>query len=95
MFEIPHQVLAKWAAGKPTIKALYAFGSYARGEAGPDSDLDLAFDFIDVDDPLSELIEKAAAWKAELNRLTGIVVKDVRLSTDVVAQGPKLLIFSR
>ena len=59
MPEIPHQVLAKWAVGKPTIKALYVFGSYARGQARPDSDLDLAFEFINVDAPLSELIEKA------------------------------------
>ena len=52
MLEIPRQALGKWAAGKPTIKALYVFGSYARGEARPTSDLDLAIDFVDVDDPL-------------------------------------------
>jgi predicted nucleotidyltransferase len=75
--EIPRQVLAQWAAAKPTIKALYVFGSYAQGAARPDSDLDLAFDFIDADDGLSELIWNAAAWKAELTQLTGVVVKDV------------------
>jgi predicted nucleotidyltransferase len=95
MPEIPHQVLAKWAVGKPTIKALYVFGSYARGQARPDSDLDLAFEFINVDAPLSELIEKAESWKAELCQLTGVVVKDVRLITDPVAQGTKVLIFGR
>jgi uncharacterized protein len=26
------------------VSALYLFGSYARGEAGPESDIDLAFD---------------------------------------------------
>jgi predicted nucleotidyltransferase len=95
MCEIPREILVRWAASKPTINCLYVFGSYAHGEAGSDSDLDLAFDFINVDEPLAELIEKAAAWKAELGRLTGIVIKDVYLSTDAVAQGPKVLIFSR
>jgi predicted nucleotidyltransferase len=95
MREIPYQILAKWAVGKATIKALYVFGSYARGEARPDSDLDLAFDFIDADEALSEVIERAAAWKAELTQLTGIMIKDVYLSTDKAAQGPRVLIFSR
>jgi Nucleotidyltransferase domain len=68
------------------------FGSYARGEARPDSDLDLAFDFIDADEALSEMIERAAAWKAELSQLTGIMIKDVYLTTDKVKNlGPTLL----
>ena len=95
MLEIPRLVLAKWAATKPTIKALYVFGSYARGGARPDSDLDLAFAFVDVDDSLSEMIMNAAAWKAELCNLTGLVVKDVYLSTDKAAQGAKVQVFSR
>ena len=37
--------LQGWAATKPTIKALYVFGSYASGVAQPGSDLDLAFEF--------------------------------------------------
>jgi predicted nucleotidyltransferase len=95
MYKIPHEVLAKWAQAKPTIKTLYVFGSYAEGTARRDSDLDLAFDFMNVDEPLSELIENAADWKAELSRLTGIVVKDVYLVTDAVSRGPKVLIFRR
>src|SRR5580698_10265859 len=87
MLKIPHQVLTDWAAGKPTIKSLYVFRSYARGEARPDSDLDLAFEFIDADDGLSELITNAAAWKGELSQLTGLVIKDLYLSTDTAAQG--------
>lgn len=54
------------------------------------------FDFTAVvDNPLSELIENAAAWKAEVSRLTGLVVKDVYLSTDGPARGQKVLVFSR
>jgi predicted nucleotidyltransferase len=94
--EIPRQILMQWAAAKPTIKALYVFGSYAQGATKPDSDLDLAFEFnAAVDDALSELICNAQAWKAELTQLTGIVVKDLYLSTDAAARGPKVLVFRR
>ena len=78
---IPREALRTWAASKPTIKALYVFGSYARGKAHQDSDLDLAFEFADVDEADAELICKAAAWKAELSLLTGITVKDLYHST--------------
>jgi predicted nucleotidyltransferase len=93
--EIPHQTLTNWAATKPTIKAVYVFGSYARGEARPDSDLDLAFDFFDDSDALAELIAIAAAWKVELTRLTGIVVKDLYLGSDGASRGPRAQVFSR
>ena len=73
--------LQSWAATKPTIKALYVFGSYARGAAQPDSDLDLAFEFTGVDEADAELIYNARAWKIELTRLTGITVKDLYHST--------------
>ncbi len=92
---IPSGLLAEWAAGKLSIKALFVFGSYARGEARPDSDLDVAFEFIDADDGLSELITNAAAWKVELSQLTGLVIKDLYLSTDTAAQGACVQVFSR
>jgi predicted nucleotidyltransferase len=38
------------------VRALYLFGSTARGEAGPESDVDLYFDY---DDPRFSLIELA------------------------------------
>lgn len=96
MLEIPREALTSWAAGKPTIKALYVFGSYARGEAQPQSDLDLAFEFTDVDDADAELIENAQAWKVELTQLTGVEVKDLYHSTATAARsGPALLIFER
>jgi predicted nucleotidyltransferase len=95
MRSIPREVLARWAAAHPTVRTLYVFGSYARGDAYAESDLDLAFDFTDSTEALSELIENAAPWKAELTRLTGIKVKDLYLSTDPPAQGPKLEVFRR
>jgi hypothetical protein len=94
--EIPRQILARWAAGKPTIKALYVFGSYARGEARPDSDLDIAFDFTGVDEDDVELIGNARAWKTELTLLTGIKVENLYPATAApVTNGPSVLIFRR
>ena len=87
--------LATWAAGEPTIKALYVFGSYTRSEQTRTSDLDLAFEFMNVHVPFVELITNAQAWKAEVSRLTGLVVKDVYLSTSPVAQRDRVLVFSR
>jgi predicted nucleotidyltransferase len=87
--------LATWAAGKPTIKALYVFGSYARSEQTRTFDLDLAFEFVGVGQDFVELTTNARAWKAEVSRLTGLVVKDVYLSTSPVAQRDRVLVFSR
>jgi predicted nucleotidyltransferase len=91
---IPREALRRWAATKPTIKALYVFGSYARGEARPGSDLDLAFEFTGVDEADAELICNAKAWKAELILLTGIAVKDLYHSTAAPARnGPTVQVF--
>jgi predicted nucleotidyltransferase len=91
---IPREALRRWAASKPTIKALYVFGSYARGEAQPDSDLDLAFNFTNVDEADAELICNARAWKTELTRLTGITVKDLYHSDAApVRCGPMVQVF--
>ena len=96
MPEIPHDILVTWAASKPTVKALYVFGSYARGEARPESDLDLAFEFAGVDNDDAELIENASAWKAELTELTGIPVRHLYHSTAApVRNGPSVLVFRR
>jgi predicted nucleotidyltransferase len=88
--------LASWAKSKPTIKALYVFGSYAKGTAKPSSDLDLALDFVDgIDDELSELIVNAGAWKQELTALTGLLVKDIYLASDQVVGATCFTVFTR
>ncbi len=38
-------LVAEWANSRPVIATAYIFGSYVRGDAGPDSDLDLFIDF--------------------------------------------------
>jgi predicted nucleotidyltransferase len=88
--------LQGWAATKPTIKALYVFGSYASGAAEPGSDLDLAFEFTSVDEADAELICNAKTWKTELTRLTGITVNDLYHSTAApVKNGAVWLVFRR
>ena len=90
---IPRDIVSQWAAAKPTIRAVYVFGSYARGEATPESDLDLAVDVADGD---AELICNSRAWRAELAKLTGLEIGPFyHLTATPVASGPKVLVFSR
>jgi predicted nucleotidyltransferase len=91
---IPSEKLRTWAATQPTIKALYVFGSYARGQALPASDLDIALEFQNVDEDDAELICNRAAWKAELTQIIGITVKDIyHLAAEPVMAGPRVQIF--
>ena len=91
---IPREALCAWAAKTQSVAALYVFGSYARGEA-TDASLDIALELAPKDgQALAELIQHAAAWKAELGTATGIRVKDIYLASDSCTTG-KLLIFCR
>ena len=83
---LPSQIvdrLCLWARLHPVIRELLMFGSRARGDSRPDSDLDLAvgLDTRDGED-LAELIERSGAWCAELTALLGITVKDIYLADD-------------
>jgi predicted nucleotidyltransferase len=77
-----HRELAGWATTKPTIAALYVFGSCTRANHRPESDLDLAFEFVGVDDELVELLVHRDAWQRELVAMTGLVVRDLYLWSD-------------
>ncbi len=46
------QIIADYCAGRTEIVACYLYGSYARGDARPDSDIDLAF-LLDTSAPRS------------------------------------------
>ena len=39
-------VIAQWADQRPAIEQVYIFGSRVRGDARPDSDLDIAVEFV-------------------------------------------------
>lgn len=91
-----HCRLAAWPGSKPTIRALHVFGSRAKDTAGPDSDSDLAFDFVDtVDDALAEPIENAATWRIALSKLTGFTVKALYLASDRVVGRDRVIVFCR
>ncbi len=39
-------VIAQWVDQRPAVEQVYIFGSHVRGDARPDSDLDLAIEFV-------------------------------------------------
>jgi predicted nucleotidyltransferase len=55
-------VLARWAAQHPEVHRIYIFGSRARGDHRPDSDLDIAVELVENLDESGGL----AAWMTEL-----------------------------
>ncbi|PTT33675.1 nucleotidyltransferase domain-containing protein [Acidovorax sp. HMWF018] len=80
-----HEVLhcvAKWAASKPLVKRAYLFGSRARQDYRPDSDLDIAieldpqtFQGSDESGGLATWMAETNGWAHELSALTGFQVQ--------------------
>jgi predicted nucleotidyltransferase len=60
----------KWARKNPMIKTVWLFGSYARGEAKPGSDIDLTVDLTD-DTPqkLYEIMDNREIWSDEIGSI--------------------------
>lgn len=59
--------IAEWAKNDPLIQSVYVYGSYAKGVARPDSDLDVAVKLSSPDDVVyADFIFEAERWKAEL-----------------------------
>jgi len=88
--------LASWAASTPNVRALYLFGSRARGNARLDSDIDLAVDLDTGDgEELAELIQTRASWRHMLSSLTGLTVKDIHLRSDREVSEPVVLVYRR
>lgn len=54
--------VAGWCDGQPYVRAVHAFGSRIRGDARPESDLDILIDIQDGE-PVSD--EAVAAWVPE------------------------------
>lgn len=66
-------IIQAWAAEHPCILEVFLFGSRARDEAGPDSDIDIAFtlDLRDAEPPLMGrcyglYVARGHAWRDEL-----------------------------
>ena len=60
--------LEDWARKKRSIKAVYVFGSFAKAEAGPASDLDIAIR-LRGESQLADFIESKKIWVNELERV--------------------------
>ncbi len=59
--------LAVWAAGRSDVRGLAVFGSYARGDAGPESDVDIK---VLTDDP--DRFRAGHDWLREIAFESGI-----------------------
>jgi predicted nucleotidyltransferase len=77
------QVLEPIFVGYPAIAAAYVFGSVARGQAGPESDLDVGLVYRERDGTDHERLAPTLAVR--LGQVSGHAVVDV---VDLEAQGP-------
>jgi uncharacterized protein len=75
--------LAPVFAGEPAVAAAYVFGSVARGEAGPDSDLDIGVVY--ESDHAAKHDALATRLAAQISRATGVERVDL---VDLEEQGP-------
>lgn len=74
--------VAKWTTSKPLVKRAYLFGSRARQDYRPDSDLDIAieldsqtFQCSDESGGLATWMAETNGWAQELSGLTGFQVQ--------------------
>ncbi len=68
-------ILAKWARATPQVRALYLFGSRARGTSTSDSDCDLALRFTVADELVEALfMYHHDEWFLQLRAATGLPV---------------------
>lgn len=88
-------ILLAWATSKPSVIALYVFGSRARGDEQPAADLDIALELEARFGDLDELITNRAVWKRELTMATGILVKDIQLRADPEVTGRIVTVYRR
>ena len=62
-------ILKDWAQRTPQVKAAYLFGSYAKGKADSDSDVDIAIKASTVDWTF-----RTAKWEEDLTKAIGVQV---------------------
>jgi predicted nucleotidyltransferase len=76
------EALVRWAHDKPFVKRLYIFGSRARGNHRPNSDLDIAVELdaefllnVDESGGLTTWIHGNRKWKQELEGMLSYTVQ--------------------
>lgn len=79
-------------AGIPSVKVAYLFGSYARGHAGPNSDIDFAF-YLDHDDKKKRQDIRLHLLR-HLTRIVGNDAVDVSIINDIASPEMKYFIIT-
>jgi uncharacterized protein len=78
-------LLRKHLEAIPEFKRMVVFGSRARGEASPDSDLDLFIEVSEINEEIRHQI-RLAAW--ELSLENGVVISTFIASSDSLVNSP-------
>lgn len=75
-------ILSNWGKDKPLIKRIYIFGSRARGDHKPDSDLDIAIELDNKEIPpddesggIATWMHEAKEWRKELSKLIPLEIQ--------------------
>lgn len=96
MEQFPRHVLVAWARNEPQIRALFVFGSRAEGRATVSSDLDLAVELtVPEDEQLLTFLDNRQRWRADLQRVTGMRVKDLELRGASFTAGGGIEVYRR
>jgi predicted nucleotidyltransferase len=87
-----HQKLEQWAKGRPGIEVVWIFGSYAKGCANAESDLDIALIVkspLNSEDDYTHWFFNKGKWRTELAELLPVSVDlhigNSDISTAIVA----------
>ena len=76
------EVVTEWAVSHPEIERVFLFGSRARGDSTPDSDVDLAVVVVGIlcENAYTRYVFNKNAWKDQLRLALGLSINIVRLT---------------
>ncbi len=78
------QLLTRWAASTARVSSLIVFGSRARGDHRPDSDVDVLVELTEDADVTAAWVwlDRRTEWNAETSALLNLDVRLVRITDD-------------